>query len=326
MTNCTLYMVNLCPCGRLLLVTVKTAKGDRSYMCNDLVFATGTQTPRLVHELFPRFSHDFHETNNSGDWIIVKSTPTFQDQTCAEVILDDVVHHQLEFVGRKDHATGDFVIWVCGLNNEGGKPGRIDDQAEPDKAAINLLRKYAGRFLWNGEPAQEDGLEVLEKGRTYRPTIGRELPILTSVSRGDLCGSRISKEQSLSGQGDCAKSGIWVCTGHGKYGITLGLGSGKLMSQLILGETPDLDVSALGFPAQKRKKRIASTLEGLSHRCHVPDYKRSVWQAVCGGLGDLGRSCITISYFLCFGWRTKETSATACPGLQGLDGIELQTA
>lgn len=244
---------------------VKSAEGDRSYMCNDLVFAAGTQTPQLVHELFPGFSRDFHETNNSGNWIIVKSTATFQDQTRAEVILDDVVNHQLEFVGREDQATGNFVIWVCGLNNESSKPGRIDDQAEPDEDAINLLHKYAGQFLWNGESAQENGMEILEKGRTYRPTINRELPILTSISRGDLCGSRISKEQSLSGQGDCAKSGVWVCTGHGRYGITLGLGSGKLMSQLILGETPDLDVAALGFPARRGKKRIGSALECLSH-------------------------------------------------------------
>ena len=228
---------------------VKSAQGDRSYVCDDLVFAAGTRTPQLVRELFPGFRRNFHETNNSGNWIIVKSTATFSNQTRAEVILDDVVNHQLEFVGREDQTTGDFVIWVCGLNNEGSKLGKIDDQAEPDEDAINLLRKYAGQFLWNGECAQENSLEVLEKGRTYRPTINRELPILTSLSRGDLCGSRISKEQALYRQGDCAKSGVWVCTGHGKYGITLGPGSGKLMSQLILGETPDLDVAALGFPA-----------------------------------------------------------------------------
>jgi len=230
-------------------VMVKSDQGDRSYMCDDLVFAAGTRTPQLVRDLFPGFSRNFHETDNSGNWIIVKSTTTFPNQTRAEVILDDVVNHQLEFVGREDQATGDFVIWVCGLNNEGSKLGKIDDEAEPDEDAISLLRKYAHQFLWNGECAQEDSLEVLEKGRTHRPTIDRELPILASLTRGDLCGPRISKQQSLYGQGDYAKSGVWVCTGHGRYGITLGLGSGKLMSQLILGEKPDLDVAALGFPA-----------------------------------------------------------------------------
>src|SRR4051794_18326484 len=159
-TDCTLYKVNLCPCGRLRSVIVKSAQGDRSYICDNLVFAAGTRTPQLVRGLFPGFSRNFHETNNSGNWIIVKSAATFQDQMRAEVILDDVVNHQLEFVGREDQATGDFVIWVCGLNNERSELGRIDDQAEPDEDAINLLRKYAGQFLLNGESAQEDGLEV----------------------------------------------------------------------------------------------------------------------------------------------------------------------
>jgi glycine/D-amino acid oxidase-like deaminating enzyme len=247
-TDCTLFKVHLCDCGKLRSVLVKSAQGYREYECDDLVFAAGTRTPQLVRELFPYFGRDFHETTNSGNWIIVKSATTMKHQMRAEVILDDVVDHQLEFVGRENQTTHDFVIWVCGLNNEETKLGNVDDQAEPDEDAINRLRDYAAQFLLNGESAQQEGLEVLEKGRTYRPTIDRELPILTSVSCSDLNGSRISKEQPHRGQRDCAKSGVWVCTGHGKYGITLGLGSGKLMSQMILGEKLDLDVAALGFP------------------------------------------------------------------------------
>jgi glycine/D-amino acid oxidase-like deaminating enzyme len=229
-------------------VLVKSAQGILEYQCDDLVFAAGTRTPQLVRELFPDFGRDFHETTNSGNWIVVKAATALKHQIRAEVILDDVVHHQLEFVGRENQVTHDFVIWVCGLNNEETKPGSIADQEIPDEDAINRLRHYAAKFLRNGESAQQEGPEVLEKGRTYRPTIDRELPILTSLSFNDLYGSRISKERSHQGQRSWAKTGVWVCTGHGKYGMTLGLGSGKLMSQMILGGKPDLDVTALGFP------------------------------------------------------------------------------
>jgi glycine/D-amino acid oxidase-like deaminating enzyme len=231
-------------------VVVKSAQDDSEYECDDLVFAAGTRTPRLVRELFPGFGPNFHETTNSGNWILVKGTTNLEYQMHAEVILDDVVDHQLEFVGRENPTTHDFVIWVCGLNNEETKASNIDDQAEPDEDAIARLREYAAEFLWNDESVQRDGhLEVVEKGRTYRPTIDRDLPILTSVSCSELHQASTSKEQPYHGQRDCEKSGVWVCTGHGKYGITLGLGSGKLMSQMILGEKPDLDVSALGFPS-----------------------------------------------------------------------------
>jgi glycine/D-amino acid oxidase-like deaminating enzyme len=229
-------------------VLVKSAKGNNEYNCDDLIFATGARTPQLVRELFPDFGRDFHETTNSGNWIIVKSACTPKEQMRSEVILDDVVNHQLEFVGRQDQTTNRFVIWICGLNNEETKLSSVDDQAEPDEDAIKRLREYARQFLYNGVSVEQGGPEVLEKGRTYRPTIDRELPILTYLSCADLRRSQDSKEQSCDGQRHCAKSGVWICTGHGKYGITMGLGSGKLMSQMILGEKPDLDVSALGFP------------------------------------------------------------------------------
>ena len=34
-----------------------------------------------------------------------------------------------------------------------------------------------------------------------------------------------------------------MCWGHGSYGLTLGMGSGRLMSQLMRGEKPDIDLS-----------------------------------------------------------------------------------
>ena len=247
-TDSSLYRVELCECGRVRSVLVKSARGNDEYKCDDLIFATGTRTPQLVRELFPGFGRDFRETTNSGNWIVVKSACAPEEQMRAEVILDDVVNHQLEFVGRQDQTTNHFVIWVCGLNNEETKLSSVDDQAEPDEDAINRLQEYARQFLRNGVSVQQDGPEVLEKGRTYRPTIDRDLPILTAVSCADLCESQVPKERPYDGQGQCAKSGVWICTGHGKYGITLGLGSGKLMSQMIFGEKPDLDVSALGFP------------------------------------------------------------------------------
>lgn len=226
---------------------VKSVQGIHEHACDDLVFAAGTRTPRLVRELFPGFTRDFHETTNSGNWIVVKIPTDQKDQMRAEVILDDVVNHQLEFVGREDKATHDFVIWVCGLNNEETEPGQIKEHAEPDEDAIDRLRDYAAKFLWN-KSAQQIGPELLKKGRTYRPTIDRELPIVTPLSGDDLYGARNSKDQSRHIRQNCSKTGVWVCTGHGKYGITLGLGSGKLMSQMILGKKPDLSISALGFP------------------------------------------------------------------------------
>lgn len=42
-------------------------------------------------------------------------------------------------------------------------------------------------------------------------------------------------------------TGIYLCTGHGPTGLTLGPFSGRLVAQMALGETPSMDVSAFGM-------------------------------------------------------------------------------
>ena len=78
--------------------------------------------------------------------------------------------------------------------------------------------------------------------------IDRELSIVTRVDLSRLCSSKtlIDKERLYD---VCdAKGVVFVCSGHGRYGTTLGLSSGKLRSQIITGEPADIDVSKLGLP------------------------------------------------------------------------------
>lgn len=45
------------------------------------------------------------------------------------------------------------------------------------------------------------------------------------------------------------KPSVYINSGHGSYGVTLGMGTGKIMSQMILGDEPDVNVSKLGIPS-----------------------------------------------------------------------------
>lgn len=38
---------------------------------------------------------------------------------------------------------------------------------------------------------------------------------------------------------------MYINSGHGSYGVTLGMGSGKIMSRIVLEDKPDVDVSKL---------------------------------------------------------------------------------
>jgi len=248
--NCECNVVNIqLDNGRhLQSVEVKCSSGCFKYDCDNLIFAAGPRTGPLIKKMIPQFNHNLHETVNSGNWITVKADLESEDQIRAEVILDSIVGHQLEFVSRQDLATNEFVIWICGLNNETSPIGKVGERTEPDEEAIKKLIKYAREYLSNPESTKR-GPQVLERGRNYRPTIDRDFPILAPILCAEVSNPDVSRSSFSSGRRNEGHSGIWVCTGHGKYGVSLAMGSGKLMSQMVLGKKTDLDVSMLGFPS-----------------------------------------------------------------------------
>ena len=211
--------------------------------CDNLVLAAGAWTPRLYKKLFPSSDANFWPTTNSGNWLVVKSPVKPLIQNRCEVIFDDLVEHQLEFVGRNDGT-----IWISGLDNRVKCLGDVKGREIPDEDAISRLLEYARRFLLASETEKADDLDVVATGRTYRPTIDRELPIITRIDPRKICPVKQSDSNDAVAVMDGPAGGVFVCSGHGRYGITLAMGSGMLMSQTIMGDPTDFDVSKLGLP------------------------------------------------------------------------------
>ena len=217
----------------------------RDISCHNLVLAAGAWTPRLYKKLFPSSDIKFYQRTNSGNWTIVKSPAKPLIQNRCEVIFDEVVGHQLEFVGREDGT-----IWISGLNNTVKCLGEVKGSVIPDEDAILKFTEYARRFLLASESESEKcgNLGVVATGRTYRPTIDRELPIITRVDPRTLCSVKPSDGNYPVVNSRGPAGGVFVCSGHGTYGIALAMGSGRLMSQIIMGDPTDFDVSKLGLP------------------------------------------------------------------------------
>ena len=211
--------------------------------CDNLVLAAGAWTPRLYKKLFPSSDANFCPETNSGNWLVVKSPAKPLIHNRCEVIFDDYVEHQLEFVGRNDGT-----IWISGLNNAVKCLKEVKGSDTPDEDAISRLLGYARRFLHASETEKGDDLDVIATGRTYRPTIDRELPIIARVDPKILCPVKQSDGNGRVADTDGPVGCVFVCSGHGRYGITLAMGSGRLMSQIIMGDPTDLDVSKLGLP------------------------------------------------------------------------------
>jgi hypothetical protein len=77
-------------------------------------------------------------------------------------------------------------------------------------------------------------LEVLRKGLCFRPVTNRGTPFLTRIPNNMLGDVRM-----IRGAGE---GGVWLAAGHGPWGISLSLGTGKVMAEMIQGKPPSVDI------------------------------------------------------------------------------------
>lgn len=113
---------------------------------------------------------------------------------------------------------------------------------KPDEFVISDLIKFSRRFvqteLDEGKGVDHDPI-ILAQGRSFRPSTISGLLIASKLPSIPLF--RTEEPHSLT------NSRVFVCSGHGSYGITLGIGSGKLISQLVRNERTDIDISKFGL-------------------------------------------------------------------------------
>ena len=195
--------------------------------CNKLVVAAGPWTPSTYKALFPSSPVRFDPTISAGDWYVFKSPTSADDHSVAAVYLDNLVGQKLEFAGRNDHT-----IWATGKERQTGTLPKAGQVPSPDQEALQSLKAYARTYL-------RPGYQTIDKGRSYRPANRNQLPVIAGVPAARL----YKKERAKC----CGKVSVFINSGHGSYGVTLSMGSGKVMSQMILGDKVALDISRLGL-------------------------------------------------------------------------------
>ncbi|OCK91102.1 FAD dependent oxidoreductase [Cenococcum geophilum 1.58] len=240
-------------------VTIRTKESEPSdhvIPCNSIVIAAGPWTDRVFMTLFPaaRLKVPMNATNSAGNHILVRNPhwkSSDDEKGNSQVFLNGI----LPGPDRLDITA--FVGGSLYLGGYGATPEPLPDyadsvEAQPDKvnAMIELARKYLCLGL-------HEKLEVLNTGRCYRPLAMPNKPIITKVE-WDLLGdispqtSSIIRQYVAPHEGlDCQPSpvisGLYINTGHNSDGVTLAPGSGKVMSELLLGRTPSVDISRLGL-------------------------------------------------------------------------------
>jgi glycine/D-amino acid oxidase-like deaminating enzyme len=109
-------------------------------------------------------------------------------------------------------------IYIAGLNDADIVLPNLATEAVIEEEAIAELKKTAQRMC--GMPSK--GIEVLRKGLCFRPVTPSGEPILSKVDERKLGGMK-------------SQDGVFVAAGHGPWGISLSLGTGLVMSEMIRG-------------------------------------------------------------------------------------------
>lgn len=195
----------------------------------------------------------------AGDWIVCRNPCPTAQRTVAYVSFEAIVGEKMEFAARNDGT-----IWVCGRKDYTAPLPLPGQTAKPNQEMIEELLGRARKWLNSKCRCLEkhaNELQLVSKGRAFRPATKSGLPVISEVTPSDLTG-----DLTISAQSSKSSSGAFVCWGHGSYGLTLGMGTGKLMGQIICGEKPDLDLSLFAVSRDGHASKSSIRFERLEEK------------------------------------------------------------
>lgn len=225
------------------------SKEEFTIQCMNLVLSVGAWTPQVLREIFPYNQTSFDLCPLAGYSLVVRSPRHTQD------------HEKISHGGRS-HAVFTTHPTSCGFSpeiftREGGEiyiagynphlklPLCVEDVHElRDSAEMQKLKDAAVRLLGGlsnelsgstDDVTNIDDLEVLREGLCFRPVGEDDIPTVGRIRDASLGG----------GLRSAAEGGVYIATGHGPWGISLSLGTGKVVSEMIMEQPTSADVSGL---------------------------------------------------------------------------------
>ena len=214
--------------------------------CSSIVIAAGPWTPLVFKTLFPASVLDIPIEHLAGHSCTVRSRHLkhhpnpFTTPVGAEPKSDAApVHHAIfsapspewpSFAPEAISRTGrDGVaeVYVAGLNSSTLPLPSISTESKLDEKSRQQLRHTVAALT--GE--DEDTLDIVREAVCFRPVMTRGVgPIIGKVSP-EHCGEG---------------AGVYVASGHGPWGISLSLGTGLVVSEMVTGRSPVVPIDALG--------------------------------------------------------------------------------
>ncbi|RKU40554.1 hypothetical protein DL546_003086 [Coniochaeta pulveracea] len=198
-----------------------------------LIIAAGAWSGRVFASLFHNSGVKIPVTSLAGHSLVVtsprwKGSPASEEKLGCHAIFTSGATYSPEIFSR---VNGE--IYVAGLNSSTiPLPDVQAGFAKPDPACLSIIEDTAKQLLG------EDGLEIVKEGLCFRPVTPWGTPIIARVKEEDL-GIGIKTRPGADG-------GVFLVTGHGPWGISMSVGTGLVVAELVQGRPLSADLSAVG--------------------------------------------------------------------------------
>lgn len=202
--------------------------------CSRVLISAGPWSPQVFSTLFPTSPTKVPVSSLAGHSLVVRSpkwSQEHEDNGCHAIFTSDDAGYSPEVFSR---IGGE--IYIAGLNDHTLVLPRLATDSRIDESSIDTLKKTAQRLI--GIPEMSEEIEVIKKRLCFRPVTARGTPILARITDQKLGTMR------TRGGGE---GGVWLAAGHGPWGISLSLGTGKVIAEMILGKPASANVDGLGF-------------------------------------------------------------------------------
>ncbi|KAI9374182.1 FAD dependent oxidoreductase [Aspergillus egyptiacus] len=233
-----------------------TTKTESTLPVTNLVIAAGAWTPQVFDSLFPNSSTTMPIYPLAGYSLVVRSpryTAEHEKRSNGTSHAVFTTHPPSCGFSPEIFSREGGEIYIAGLNSrEIPVPGRVEDLKRSfDEREMRKLKDVTvrlmgrlpeGRTESTDEVSNTDDLDILREGLCLRPVAERGVPFVSRVEDRFLGGARTAKN-----------GGVFVAAGHGPWGISLALGTGKVVADLVRGVKPAVDISGLGVGSSKAK-------------------------------------------------------------------------
>jgi glycine/D-amino acid oxidase-like deaminating enzyme len=202
--------------------------------CSRLVITAGPWTPMVFQELFPNAHVKIPISPLAGHSLLLKSprwTAAMESQGCHAVFATDTLGYSPELFSRLGEE-----LYIAGLNSMTIPLPEISTDAEIQPEDIETLKKTATRML--EIPGAENDVQILREGLCFRPVTSSGRPIISRIPDSKLGG--IATRADFEG-------GVYVAAGHGAWGISQSLGTGKVLTELMDGLPMSANIKALSL-------------------------------------------------------------------------------